>query len=55
MKYKYYHLKSTTKEAIGVISASNINEAYNIASALKQLPIDKFKNLFAISSLNDER
>lgn len=50
-KYKYYSVKSKSKEAIGVITASNENEAYKIASGIKSLTLEKFKKLFKISTL----
>jgi|TARA_B110000908_G_scaffold170480_1_gene230179 hypothetical protein len=48
-KFKYYPVKSISKEAIGKVEAKNKEEAYEIASALKQLPTDKFKKLFKVS------
>lgn len=48
-KYKYYSVKSKNKEAIGVITASDENEAYRIASSIKNLTLEKFKQLFKIS------
>ena len=51
MKYKYYGLKSKTKEAIGIVNAQSLDEAYERAAKKKQLNIVKFKKLFGIEQL----
>ena len=50
-KYKYYSVESKSKEAIRVVTASDENEAYKIASGVKSLTLEKFKKLFKISIL----
>ena len=51
MKYKYYNLTSQTKEAVGVVKAESLNEAYNIAAKTKQLTLVQFKKLFEVEQL----
>ena len=42
MRYKYYGLKSKTKESIGIVKAESLNEAYEIAAKVKQLKLIGF-------------
>jgi len=47
-KYKFYHLKDKTKEAIYIFDAPNLEEAYIIASQIKKLPVEEFKKIFGV-------
>ena len=47
-KYKFYHLRDENKETIHVFDAPNIEEAYIIASQIKQLPVEEFKKVFGV-------
>ncbi len=47
-KYKFYYLRDKSKETIYVFDAPNIEEAYIIASQIKQLPIEEFKKVFGV-------
>ena len=48
-KYKFYHLRDESKETIHVFDAPNIEEAYIIASQIKQLSVEEFKKLFGVA------
>ena len=48
-KYKFYYLRDKSKEAMYIFDAPNIEEAYIIASHIKQLPVEEFKKLFGIA------
>jgi hypothetical protein len=50
-KWKYFNLKDSAKETVGTLYAEDENEAYAIASRMKKLPLDKFKQLFGIEKL----
>jgi hypothetical protein len=50
-KWKYYTLKDENKEAVGVLYAEDINEAYAIASRMKKLPLLEFEKLFGVERL----
>ena len=47
-KYKFYYLRDKSKETIHVFDAPNIEEAYIIASNIKQLSVEEFKKLFGV-------
>lgn len=50
-QWKYFYLNDSEKETCGTLYAENINEAYLIASRMKQLPIKEFKDIFGIDRL----
>lgn len=50
-KYKYFYLKDEKEEACGTLYAKNINEAFLIASRMKELPIKSFKEIFNVRLL----
>jgi len=50
-KWKYFNLKDSAKETVGTLYAENKSEAYAIASRMKKLPLDKFRELFGIEKL----
>lgn len=50
-KWKYFNLKDSAKETVGTLYAENESEAYAIASRMKKLPLDKFRELFGIGKL----
>ena len=47
-KYKFYYLRDKSKEAMYIFDAPNIEEAYIIASQIKQLSVAEFKKLFGV-------
>lgn len=50
-KWKYYGLNDSKQEALGILYAESIEEAYDIASRMKQLPLPEFKKLFGVERL----
>lgn len=50
-RWKYYYLKDSKKETIGTLYAEEINEAYSIASRMKQLSLKEFKEIFGVERL----
>ena len=48
-KYKFYNLRDKNKEAMYIFDAPNVEEAYIIASQIKQLPIKEFKKIFGVA------
>tara|TARA_B100000497_G_scaffold55628_1_gene63646 strand:- start:726 stop:887 length:162 start_codon:yes stop_codon:yes gene_type:complete len=48
-KYKFYYLRDKSKETIYVFDAPNIEEAYVIASQIKQLSVEEFKKIFGVA------
>ena len=50
-KYKYFYLNSIKEEPCGTLHAENINEAFLIASRMKQLEIKKFREIFNVKLL----
>ena len=50
-KWKYFNLKDSAKETVGTLYAENESEAYTIASRMKKLPLDIFRELFGIERL----
>ena len=48
-KYKFYYLRDKSKETMHIFDAPNIEEAYIIASNIKQLSVEEFKKLFGIA------
>ena len=47
-KYKYFFQKDKSKEAIGKVTARNLEEAYIKASKIKDLTLESFKWVFKI-------
>jgi len=50
-KWKYFSLNDSAKETVGTLYAENESEAYAIASRMKKLPLDKFRELFGVEKL----
>lgn len=51
MKFRYFYKTDSSKESIGVVEGQNINNAFEVASKIKQLSIEKFKKIFNIEKL----
>jgi hypothetical protein len=47
-KYKYCHIKDENEETIGIVKASNLEEAQIIASGIKRLPLESFLEIFKV-------
>jgi hypothetical protein len=50
-KFKYFSLIDLKKEAIGIVKADNIIEAYHLSSLMKKLSLKDFKSLFKVEQL----
>lgn len=50
-KYKYFPLISKSKEAIQIIEAPSLEEAYVLAARIKQMDLDKFKEIFGVEKI----
>ncbi len=51
MKFKYFTLNDSKREAVGVVNASTLEKAYKIASGIKKLSLERFKKLFGVEKL----
>lgn len=47
-RYKFYSLVDKSEDEIHIFDAPNIEEAYLIASQIKQLPLEEFKKIFKV-------
>lgn len=47
-KYKYFYLNDKKREVCGVVKAEDVNEAFLIASKIKNLDLKKFKKMFNV-------
>lgn len=47
-QYKYFFRSDLSKEAIGVVKAKNITQAFSKSSKKKQLPLEEFVELFFV-------
>jgi len=47
-KYKYCHVNDQNEETIGIVKASNLEEAQIIASGIKRLPLESFLEIFKV-------
>jgi uncharacterized protein YrzB (UPF0473 family) len=50
-KYKFYSLTDKDEDAIYIFDASNIEEAYVLASQIKKLPLEDFKKIFKVEEI----
>jgi len=50
-KYKFYSLTDKDEDAIYIFDASNIEEAYILASQIKKLPLEDFKKIFKVGEI----
>ena len=52
-QFKYFHLSDNKKEAIGKVSANDLQEAFIKASYIKKLAPMHFKELFNVEEINE--
>ena len=52
-KFKYFCISDNTKEAIGKVTAKNLQEAYIKASHIKRLAPMQFKKIFDVQEINE--
>lgn len=50
-KWKYFSLKDSKKETVGIVLAESTGEAWGAACQMKRLPLAQFKKLFGIERL----
>ena len=50
-KWKYYYITDSNKETVGTLYAEDINEAYAIATRMKDLSLEKFQKLFTVEQI----
>lgn len=50
-KYKYFFRSDFSKEAIGVVKAEDLQQAFLKASSKKQLPLEEFVELFFVEEV----
>lgn len=53
-QYKYYNTSDPTEEAIGIIKAKNLKQAYLKAAKKKQLSMPTFIKIFNVKELANE-
>lgn len=51
--FKYFSLSDSRKEAIGKVSAKDLNEAYIKASYIKRLAPMHFKKVFDVQEIDE--
>ena len=51
MQYYFFSINDSKKEKLGVVQANSTEEAYMIASRVKNLPLDEFKKLFKVEQV----
>ena len=51
MQYTFFNIFDVEKEKLGLIQASSLEEAYLIASKIKNLPLKSFKKLFIVEKI----
>ena len=51
MQYHFFSMNDSKKEKLGVVHANSTEEAYMIASRVKNLPLDEFKKLFKVKQV----
>lgn len=47
-KYKYCHINDENEETIGVVKASNLEEAQIVSSEIKKLSLESFLKIFKV-------
>lgn len=50
-KYKYFFRSDLSKEAIGVVKAKDLQQAFLKSSNKKQLPLEEFVELFFVEEV----
>ena len=53
MAYKYFIKTDKKKEAVGVFTAPSLEIAYEKAAKLKQLPLNKFIEIFEVEKIKN--
>ena len=48
MQYQFFGISDLKKEKLGAVQANSLEEAYIVASKMKNLPLNTFKKLFSV-------
>ncbi len=51
MKYRYFSVTDKKKDTVGVVNSDTLEDAYLMASKIKNLPLDTFKKLFTVEKI----
>ena len=51
MQYTFFNIHDKNQEKLGIVEASSLEEAYLIASKIKNLPLKSFKKLFIVEKI----
>ena len=51
MRYRFFSINDPKKETLGVVNSETLDEAYLMASQVKNLPLDSFKELFKVEEI----
>lgn len=51
MQYTFFNIHDENQEKLGIVEASSLEEAYLIASKIKNLPLKSFKKLFIVEKI----
>tara|TARA_B100000768_G_scaffold135464_1_gene126280 strand:- start:164 stop:337 length:174 start_codon:yes stop_codon:yes gene_type:complete len=51
MRYRFFNVSDKTKETVGVVNSDTLEEAYLMASKIKNLSLDSFKKLFKVEKM----
>ena len=52
MRYKYFIKKDPNEEQVGIVDASNDEDAIKISAQVKKMSIKTFKKLFSVLKLD---
>lgn len=50
-QFKYFNIKDSHKEQIGIVQSHSLDEAYIKASKIKNLNLEEFKKIFSIEEV----
>jgi hypothetical protein len=48
MKYRFFSVSDKNKETVGTVTSDTLEEAYLMASKIKNLKLESFKKLFKV-------
>ncbi len=51
MQYRYFSSTDKNKDTVGVVNSDTLEDAYLMASKIKNLPLDAFKKLFTVEKM----
>ena len=51
MKYRYFSVTDKKKDTVGMVNSDTLEDAYLMASKIKNLPLDTFKKLFTVEKM----